>query len=61
MIILPRQARDDHRETPKQYRFSYSYYKSVDRPPLPLMRDFTILEQPTDLNKLSVRTSNLLN
>ena len=28
---------------------------SMDRPPLPLMREFDILEQPTDLNKLSER------
>ena len=34
---------------------AWNYYTSEDRPPLPLMRDFTVVEQPTDLNKLSQR------
>ena len=33
----------------------WDLYTSTDRPPLPLLRNTKVLEQPTDLNKLSAR------
>ena len=37
---------------------AWNYYISADRPPLPLLSNFDIIEQPTDLNKLTDRYVN---